>query len=136
MLLARQKSPRMWTKQICSRQLSTHVITALIPKAGKPVVLARTNLIKTMRSVIREYDISAINTIHDKAPREEVGRDTTARFRMQFQAAAYATLEILSGNEVDRVYCDYHDDFVVRRKAQYLWVYRVSLLSSQNKRKS
>lgn len=34
---------------------------------------------------------------------------------MQFQAAAYAALEILSGKEVDRVYCDYHDDFVVRR---------------------
>ncbi len=34
---------------------------------------------------------------------------------MQFQAAAYAALEILSSNEVDRVYCDYHDDFVVRR---------------------
>jgi hypothetical protein len=34
---------------------------------------------------------------------------------MQFQAAAYAALEILKGKEVDRVYCDYHDDFVVRR---------------------
>lgn len=56
-----------------------------------------------------------MDTIHDKAPRETIGRDTTVRFRMQFQAAAYATLEILSGNEVDRVYCDYHDDFVVRR---------------------
>jgi len=36
---------------------------------------------------------------------------------MQFQAAAYAALEILSGNDVDRVYCDYHDDFVVRRSS-------------------
>lgn len=56
-----------------------------------------------------------MDTIHDKAPREAVGRDTMVRFRMQFQAAAYAALEILSGREVDRVYCDYHDDFVVRR---------------------
>lgn len=56
-----------------------------------------------------------MDTIHDKAPRETAGRDTVARFRMQFQAAAYAALEILSGKEVDRVYCDYHDDFVVRR---------------------
>lgn len=56
-----------------------------------------------------------MDTIHDKAPRETVGRDTVTRFRMQFQAAAYAALEILSGKEVDRVYCDYHDDFVVRR---------------------
>jgi hypothetical protein len=53
--------------------------------------------------------------IHEKVPREIVGRNTVARFRMQFQAAAYAALEILSGKEVDRVYCDYHDDFVVRR---------------------
>lgn len=56
-----------------------------------------------------------MNTIHDKAPRETDGRNTVSRFRMQFQAAAYAALEILSGKEVDRVYCDYHDDFVVRR---------------------
>ncbi len=56
-----------------------------------------------------------MDVIHDKAPRETVGRETTNRFRMQFQAAAFAALEILSGKEVDRVYCDYHDDFVVRR---------------------
>lgn len=56
-----------------------------------------------------------MGTIHDKAPRETVGRDVMVRFRMQFQAAAYAALEILSGKEVDRVYCDYQDDFVVRR---------------------
>lgn len=56
-----------------------------------------------------------MGTIHDKVPRETVGRTTVSRFRMQFQAAAYAALEILSGKEVDRVYCDYHDDFVVRR---------------------
>lgn len=56
-----------------------------------------------------------MDTIHAKAPRETVGRDTVMRFRMQFQAAAFAALEILSGKEVDRIYCDYHDDFVVRR---------------------
>ncbi|KRD46603.1 hypothetical protein ASE52_18365 [Acidovorax sp. Root275] len=56
-----------------------------------------------------------MDLIHEKAPREAVGRDTMVRFRMQFQAAAFAALEILSGKEVDRVYCDYHDDFVVRR---------------------
>lgn len=56
-----------------------------------------------------------MDSIHDKVPREVVGRKTIVRFRMQFQAAAYAALEILSGKEVDRVYCDYHDDFVVRR---------------------
>lgn len=56
-----------------------------------------------------------MDTIHDKAPRETAGRITVSRFRMQVQAAAYAALEILSGKDVDRVYCDYHDDFVVRR---------------------
>lgn len=56
-----------------------------------------------------------MDTIHDKTPRETVGRDTVRRYRMQFQAAAYAALEILSCKEVDRVYCDYQDDFVVRR---------------------
>nr|WP_116331764.1 dsDNA nuclease domain-containing protein [Cupriavidus taiwanensis] len=56
-----------------------------------------------------------MDSIHAKVPRETVGRETTNRFRMQFQAAAFAALEILSGKEVDRVYCDYHDDFVVRR---------------------
>lgn len=57
----------------------------------------------------------SMDQIHEKPPRETAGRETVLRFRMQFQAAAFATLEILSGNEVDRVYCDYHDDFVVRR---------------------
>lgn len=57
-----------------------------------------------------------MDIIHEREPREVVGRNTVARFRMQFQAAAYAALEILSGKEIDRVYCDYHDDFVVRRK--------------------
>lgn len=56
-----------------------------------------------------------MDTIHDKTPRETVGRDTMVRFRMQFQAAAFAALEILNGKEVNRIYCDYHDDFVVRR---------------------
>lgn len=56
-----------------------------------------------------------MDIIHERAPRETVGRDTMMRFRMQFQAAAFAALEILSGKEVDRIYCDYHDDFVVRR---------------------
>lgn len=57
----------------------------------------------------------AMDIIHEKLPRETVGRDTMVRFRMQFQAAAFAALEILNGREVDRIYCDYHDDFVVRR---------------------
>ncbi|WP_313631832.1 dsDNA nuclease domain-containing protein [Massilia timonae] len=57
----------------------------------------------------------AMDLIHEKVPRETVGRETMVRFRMQYQAAAFAALEILKGTEVDRIYCDYHDDFIVRR---------------------
>ena len=75
----------------------------------------RANLIKIARRPPKEIREKSMDIIHAKAPRETVGRETANRFRMQFQAAAFAALEILSGKEVDRVYCDYHDDFVVRR---------------------
>lgn len=52
--------------------------------------------------------------LHEVRPREVKGRDTLARYRLQLVAAAYASLQILDGKAVDRVYCDYHDDFVVR----------------------
>jgi Cap4 dsDNA endonuclease len=58
-----------------------------------------------------------MSPIHDTPAREVVGRETILRFQMQFQAAAYAALEILSLSGVDRVYCDYHDDFVVRHQS-------------------
>jgi hypothetical protein len=72
------------------------------------------NLLEIALTAGRQTREEALNIIHDKTPRETVGRETTNRFRMQFQAAAFAALEILSGKDVDRVYCDYHDDFVVR----------------------
>jgi hypothetical protein len=49
-------------------------------------------------------------------PSEIVGRDTIARYQAQFRAAAYACLSILSGETTDRVYCDFHDDFVCREQ--------------------
>jgi len=52
--------------------------------------------------------------LHEIMPRENIGRDTISRYQAQFRAASNAALEILEGNGVDRVYCDYHDDFVVR----------------------
>jgi len=55
-----------------------------------------------------------IPKLHDIKPRENVGRDTISRYQAQFRAATNAALEILEGKGVDRVYCDYHDDFVVR----------------------
>lgn len=83
--------------------------------SGEDFQLARTTLLQTEGVRYEGDEIKHMDTIHDKSPRETTGRDTVTRFRMQFQAAAYAALEILSGKEVDRVYCDYHDDFVVRR---------------------
>jgi hypothetical protein len=82
---------------------------------GKFYGATRRNLVKVAIDATSKWIKAAMETIHDKEPRETVGRETTNRFRMQFQAAAFAALEILSCKEVDRVYCDYHDDFVVRR---------------------
>lgn len=56
-----------------------------------------------------------MKTIEIIKPAEDVGRDTLSRYDMQFQAAAFAALQILEGTGVDYVYCDYHDDFVVRK---------------------
>lgn len=49
-------------------------------------------------------------------PREQNGRDTISRFKAQLKSAAMASLSILEGKEADRVYCDLHDDFVIRLK--------------------
>lgn len=57
-------------------------------------------------------------------PREQVGRDTFARYKAQVRAAGLAALEILEGGEVDRVYCDYHDDFVIRKKINGTYRYQ------------
>lgn len=73
------------------------------------------NLLQSATDAHREGAVRTMKALHDVAPREIDGRETILRFRMQFQAAAFAALEILRGTDVDRVYCDYHDDFVVRR---------------------
>lgn len=52
--------------------------------------------------------------LHEVKPRETVGRDVVARFQAQFRGAAIASLRILDGKSIDRVYCDYQDDFVIR----------------------
>lgn len=51
-------------------------------------------------------------------PREQSGRDSYSRYKMQIRSAAVAALEILNGGPVDWIYCDYHDDFVVRRNSK------------------
>jgi hypothetical protein len=64
------------------------------------------------------WSFEQVKTVEIVKPAEDVGRDTLSRYDMQFQAAAYAALQILEGQGVDCVYCDFHDDFVVRRVAQ------------------
>lgn len=53
--------------------------------------------------------------LHEVDPREQDGRDTLSRYKAQTRAASLASLEILENNTVDRVFCDWHDDFVVRK---------------------
>ncbi|HEK0905529.1 MULTISPECIES: dsDNA nuclease domain-containing protein [Pseudomonas] len=46
--------------------------------------------------------------------REQAGRDTINRFRAQFRAALIESLAILEESEIERIYCDYHEDYVVK----------------------
>lgn len=52
--------------------------------------------------------------LEKKKPREQDGRDSFGRYRAQVRSAAIASLSILENKNIDRVYCDLHDDFVVR----------------------
>ena len=54
--------------------------------------------------------------LHEVDPREVAGRDAISRFAAQFRAAAYMSLAILQNGDIDCVFCDFHDDYVVRRK--------------------
>ena len=83
----------------------------------KPVITFSCNVLqarpyKNRWRAGRVADVKALEAVE---PGEDVGRDTASRFDMQYQAAAYAALQILEGKGIDCVYCDYHDDFVVRR---------------------
>lgn len=61
--------------------------------------------------------------LHEIDPREQDGRDAVARFKAQYRAAAYQCLLILKGGSVEAVFCDIHDDYVVKKiidgKTQY-----------------
>ena len=74
-------------------------------------------------------------TLSSREPREQSGRDSFGRYRAQVRSAAMASLAILEGEDVDRVYCDLHDDFVVRKKnangVSYLF-YQVKTKGKQN----
>ena len=64
--------------------------------------------------------------LHEVSPREQSGRDTIDRFRAQFKAASLESLALLENGEMERVYCDVHEDYVVKHvvnsKAQYRFV--------------
>ena len=57
---------------------------------------------------------NGVPKLHEVAPREISGRDTIARYQAQFRAAAYECLSLLEDDALDRVYCDYQDDYVAR----------------------
>jgi|TARA_Y100001973_G_C5206054_1_gene341618 hypothetical protein len=68
--------------------------------------------------LIQKCNIKRDNKKHmaleKKKPREQDGRDSFGRYRAQVRSAAIASLSILENKNIDRVYCDLHDDFVVR----------------------
>jgi hypothetical protein len=73
--------------------------------------------------------------LEQKIPREQNGRDSFGRYRAQVRSAAIASLSILEGQEIDRVYCDLHDDFVIRKADEngvsYIF-YQVKTKGKQN----
>jgi len=67
-----------------------------------------------------------------RKPREQKGRDTFARYKAQIRSAAIASLAILEG-EIDRVYCDLHDDFVIRYNKNGAYQYSFYQVKTKNK---
>jgi hypothetical protein len=93
------------------------MLTAISGARNKPVFTPKHNVLQARhyKDKWRAGSVAHVKTIDIVAPAEDVGRETATRFDMQYQAAAYAALQILEGKGIDCVYCDYHDDFVVRR---------------------
>ncbi|MCW5608621.1 MAG: DUF4297 domain-containing protein [Nitrosomonas sp.] len=72
--------------------------------------------------------------LHDIPPRESSGRDTIARYQAQFRAAAHECLSLLEGDALDRVYCDYHDDYVTRLNLDGKHIYNFYQVKTKGKR--
>jgi len=70
--------------------------------------------------------------LHSVTPREQNGRDSFERYRLQVRSASVAALTILEGTEIDRVYCDLHDDFVKRKICGAYEFYQVKTNGKQN----
>ena len=73
--------------------------------------------------------------LHEVKPRELTGRDVIARFQSQFRGAALACLGILEGKTLDRVYCDYQDDFVMRESFDGVPVYHFVQVKTKGAKK-
>lgn len=73
--------------------------------------------------------------LHQVAPREVTGRDVIERFQVQFRAAGLACLRILEGKSIDRVFCDFHDDYVVREIANGAKAYHFVQVKTKNLKK-
>jgi hypothetical protein len=71
--------------------------------------------------------------LHEVTPRELNGRDAIARFAAQFRAAAYMSLAILENGEIDCVFCDFHDDYIVRRRSSNQCLYDFYQVKTKNK---
>lgn len=73
--------------------------------------------------------------IHTKKPREQNGRDSFGRYRSQVRSAAIESLRLLNG-EIDRIYCDLHDDYVVRREINDVFEYIFVQVKTNEKQSS
>ncbi|RYZ79538.1 MAG: DUF4297 domain-containing protein, partial [Proteobacteria bacterium] len=79
-------------------------------------------------------DLSSALAITDADPREEVGRKSSNKFEYQFKKAAEAAVELLVDGPANRVFCDYHDDFVVRRHEAGTNVYVFHQVKAKDKK--
>jgi len=71
--------------------------------------------------------------LHEVEPRENVGRETIARYQAQFRGAAFECLSLLEAEALDRVYCDYQDDFVSRLNVDGNYVYNFFQVKTKGK---
>ncbi|AMX03379.1 dsDNA nuclease domain-containing protein [Microbulbifer thermotolerans] len=71
--------------------------------------------------------------LHEVEPRENVGRETIARYQAQFRGAAFECLSLLEDEALDRVYCDYQDDFVSRLNVDGNYVYNFFQVKTKGK---
>jgi hypothetical protein len=69
----------------------------------------------------------------DKATREHGGRIAIERFRAQFKAAGLESLRLLEDGDMERVYCDFHEDYVVKHVVNFKSRYRFVQVKTNGK---